>query len=73
MHDILRALSAGGELRDDEIHGLIAYARDKFGDERYPFAPALRPIREVLAKLDPKPIPERLRKPLLAKKNKRRR
>jgi hypothetical protein len=32
-------------LSDEEIHGLIAYARDKFGDERYPFAPALRPIR----------------------------
>ena len=42
-------------LSDDEIHGLIAYARDKFADERYPFAPALRLIREVLAKLDPKP------------------
>jgi hypothetical protein len=67
-------------LSDDEIHGLIAYARDKFGDERYPFAPALRPIREALAKLDPKPTPEPLppRKPyvpslLLQKKNKRRR
>jgi hypothetical protein len=31
------------KLSDDEIHGLIAYARDKFGDERYPFAPALAP------------------------------
>ena len=27
---------------------------------RYPFAPALRPIREVLAKLDPTPAPEPL-------------
>ena len=44
-------------LTDGEIHGLIAYARDKFGDERYPFAPALRPTREALAKLDPKPTP----------------
>jgi hypothetical protein len=34
-------------LTDGEIHGLIAYARDKFGDERYPFAPALRPTREA--------------------------
>ena len=42
-------------LSDEEIYGLIAYARDKFADERYPFAPALRPIREVLAKFDPKP------------------
>ena len=67
-------------LTDGEIHGLIAYVRDKFGDERYPFAPALRPIREVLAKLDPKPKPDPLppRKPyepswVLTKKNKRRR
>ena len=26
-------------LSDDEIHGLIAYARDKFAAEQYPFAP----------------------------------
>ena len=64
-------------LTDGEIHGLIAYVRDKFGDERYPFAPALRP---TLAKLDPRPEPEPLsrRKPyepswVLARKNKRRR
>ena len=37
---------------------MIAYARDKFAAERYPFAPALRPIREALTKLDPKPKPE---------------
>lgn len=30
--------------------------RDKFAIERYPFAPALRPIPEALAKLDPKPV-----------------
>ena len=42
-------------LSDEEIHGLITYARDKFAGERYPFAPTLRPIREVLAKLDPTP------------------
>jgi len=67
-------------LTDDEIHGLIAYARRKFAAEPYPFAPALRPIREALAKLDPKPKPEPLppRKPyvpslVLQRKNKRRR
>ena len=38
-------------LTDDEIHGLIDYARDKFAAEQYPFAPSLRPVREVLAKL----------------------
>ena len=52
-------------LSDDEIHGLIAYARVKFADERYPFASALRPVREALAKLDPKPKPE----PLALRKN----
>jgi hypothetical protein len=42
---------------DEEIHGLIVYARGKFATEPYPFAPALRPIRETLAKLDTKPTP----------------
>jgi hypothetical protein len=58
----------------------MAYAPGKFVAEPYPLAPALRPIREALAKLDPKPKPEPLppRKPyvpslVLAKKNKRRR
>ena len=45
-------------LSAEEIHGLIAYARDRFAAERYPFAPALRPIREAIAKLDPKPVPQ---------------
>jgi hypothetical protein len=67
-------------LTNDEIHGLIAYARDKFAAESYSFAPALRPIREALAKLDPQPVPQppAPKKPyvpslVLAKKNKRRR
>ena len=67
-------------LTEDEIAGLIGYAREKLAAERYPFAPALRPIREVLAKLDPTPAPEPLppRKPfvrclVLQRKNKRRR
>ena len=46
------------KLSDDEIQRLLSYARDKFETERYPFAPALRPVREVLAKVDPKPKPE---------------
>jgi hypothetical protein len=44
-------------LTEEEIHGLIAYARGKFAAEPYPFAPALRPMREALPKLDPKPTP----------------
>jgi hypothetical protein len=46
-------------LTDEEVHGLIDYARGKFAAERHPFAPALKPIRETLAKLDPKPRPSR--------------
>jgi hypothetical protein len=68
------------DLTDDEINGLIGYAREKFASERYPFAPSLRPVRETLAKLDPTPKPEPLppRKPyvpslVLQRKNKRRR
>jgi hypothetical protein len=67
-------------LTDDEINGLIGYSREKFAAERYPCAPALRPIGEVLAKLDPTPKPEPLppQKPyvpslVLQRKNKRRR
>ena len=53
-------------LSDEEIHGPISYARGKFAAEPYPFAPALRPIREALAKIDPKPTPAPLppRRPL---------
>jgi hypothetical protein len=48
-------------LTDDEIHDLIDYACGKFAAERYPLAPALKPIRETLAKLDVKPTPEPVR------------
>ena len=45
-------------LTEDEIRHLLSYARGKFETERYPFAPSLRPVREVLAKVDPNPKPE---------------
>jgi hypothetical protein len=47
------------ELSPEESAALIAYARQKFAEERYPLSPALRPVREALAKLDPKlePVP----------------
>jgi hypothetical protein len=45
-------------LSPDELHALLVYARGKFEDEPYPFAPALRPVRDVLTKLDPRPTPE---------------
>jgi hypothetical protein len=38
----------------DEIEALIEYSRGKFEEERFPFAPALRPVREALTKVDPK-------------------
>jgi hypothetical protein len=38
-------------LSPDDTHALIAYARQKFAEERWP----LRPIREALEKLDPRP------------------
>jgi hypothetical protein len=44
-------------LNDEEAARLIAYAPEKFAEERYPLAPALRPVREALAKLYPKPEP----------------
>jgi hypothetical protein len=66
-------------LSDPEIEQLLRYARGKFEEERYPFAPALRPVREVLEKVDPRPKPEppAARKPyvpslVLQRKNKRR-
>jgi hypothetical protein len=48
-------------LTDDEIRHLLSYARGKFETERYPFAPALKPVREVLAKVDPSRNPSRRR------------
>jgi len=45
------------ELSPEESAALIAYARQKFAEERYPLAPTLKPVREALAKLDPKPEP----------------
>jgi hypothetical protein len=45
-------------LVEHQARHVIDYARGKFAVERYPLAPALKPIRETLAKLDPKPKPE---------------
>jgi hypothetical protein len=51
----MRSLSTG--LSAEDTHALIGYACQKFAEERYPLAPALRPVPEALAKLDPKPEP----------------
>ena len=41
------------DLTDDEAKTLIAYVRKKYGEERYPLSIELRPLREVLDKIDP--------------------
>jgi hypothetical protein len=51
----------GTELSPEESAAIIAYARQKFAEERYPLSPGLRPVREALAKLDPKPEPRTCR------------
>jgi len=43
-----------------EIEQLLLYARGKLEEERYPYAPALMPVREMLEKVDPNPKPEPL-------------
>jgi hypothetical protein len=45
-------------LSPDDTQALIDYARRKYAEERWPLSPELRPIREVLEKLDPRPKPE---------------
>lgn len=67
------------ELSPEDTEALITYARQKFAEERYPLSRVLRPIREALEKLDPKPapVPQPPRKPyvpsLLAQRKKARR
>jgi hypothetical protein len=48
------------ELSDEETRTLIDYARRKFAEERWPMSPALRPVRAIMEKLDPKPEPQPL-------------
>jgi len=48
------------DLTDEETATLIDYARRKFAVERWPLSPTLRPVREIMQKLDPKPEPQPL-------------
>jgi hypothetical protein len=65
-------------LSAEDTDALIAYARRKFAEERYPYASAQKSAREALDRLEPKPIPEPMRplKPYvpstLARRKKRR-
>lgn len=67
------------ELSPAETQALIDYAKRKYAEERWPLATELRPIREALEKLDPKPAstPLAARKPYvpssLARRKARRR
>ena len=47
-------------LTDEETRILIDYARQRFAEERWPLSPALRRVREIMEKLDPKPEPHPL-------------
>ena len=42
-------------LSEEETRTLIDYARRKFAEERWPMSLALRPVREIMEKLYPKP------------------
>lgn len=52
-------------LTHDDLATIIAYAKQKFADERYPYSPALKPVRDALAKLQPKPEPAPPPKPFV--------
>ena len=51
----MQSEAAMTELSPADTQALIAYARQKFAEERFQLAPGLRPIREALEKLNPKP------------------
>ena len=43
------------DLTDEEAEALATFLRTKLGEERFPMAPRLAPIRAVLDKLAPSP------------------
>jgi hypothetical protein len=43
------------EFSDDERDALTRHLREHIGNSRFPFDPALRPLKSILAKLDPQP------------------
>jgi hypothetical protein len=68
------------DLTDDEREALTRHLRAHIAADPYPFAPRLKPLKSVLAKLDPQavrpPLPEPKRYPIpstVMQKGKRRR
>ncbi len=45
------------ELSDEERGALTVHLRQHIRESRYPFSLALRPLKAILAKLDPQPQP----------------
>jgi hypothetical protein len=65
------------DLSDEEREALTHHLREHISESWYPFAPALQPLKSVLAKLNPQPEPEVVqsvadRYPVPASKRKRR-
>lgn len=51
------------DLSDDEQAALARLLRSTIENDRYPMAPRLRPLKAILARLDPQPEPEPLPPP----------
>jgi hypothetical protein len=65
------------ELSNEERDVLAEHLREHIAQTRYPLAPTIRPLKSILAKLDPQPAPEVVpsvaaRYPVPASKRKRR-
>ena len=46
------------DLTDDELAAVVAHLKRFPGETKYPFDPALRPLKDALLKLDPASAPK---------------
>jgi hypothetical protein len=46
------------DLTDDETATLVRLLKHTIEDNRYPLSPRLRPLKTILAKLEPQPVRE---------------
>jgi hypothetical protein len=53
------------DLTDDEHAAITALVRRTIAEDKFPFAPRLKPLKSALAKLDPQPAKPRQELPLL--------